>query len=180
MPSAFGHALFGSALGAGVRARPAVIAAAALCAVAPDLDVVAFRLGIAYAAPLGHRGFSHSLAFAVLLGLAATLALRALARGTARPAFAPTFALLALATASHGLFDSLTNGGLGVAFFSPLDLTRYFLPWRPIEVSPLSAASFFGERGLRVLASEAVWVGGPSLVLWAACRMRSSRSAGGS
>jgi hypothetical protein len=26
----------------------------------------------------------------------------------------------------------MTNGGLGVAFFSPFDNGRYFLPWRPI------------------------------------------------
>lgn len=32
----------------------------------------------------------------------------------------------------------LTDGGLGVAFFSPFDNKRYFLPWRPIRVSPIS------------------------------------------
>jgi hypothetical protein len=36
-----------------------------------------------------------------------------------------------LATASHGVLDATTNGGLGVAFFSPFDNRRYFLPWRP-------------------------------------------------
>src|SRR6267378_8050335 len=41
-----------------------------------------------------------------------------------------------LATASHGLLDAMTNGGLGVAFFAPFCDTRYFLPWQPIVVSP--------------------------------------------
>src|SRR5262245_9079118 len=36
----------------------------------PDADVIGFRFGVAYAAPWGHRGATHSLAFAVLLGAA--------------------------------------------------------------------------------------------------------------
>ncbi|MBM4384314.1 MAG: metal-dependent hydrolase [Deltaproteobacteria bacterium] len=177
MPTVVGHALFASALGAGFRARPALIACAAFCAVAPDFDVLAFRFGIPYEAPLGHRGFSHSLLFAALLGLAATLLLRAFLRGAARPGFAPTFALLTLAAASHGFFDALTDGGLGVAFFSPFDHTRYFLPWRPIAVSPLGIARFFSDRGAAVIASEAAWIGAPSLLLWLALRWRAARPA---
>ena len=175
MPSALGHALFASALGASFRARGAVIAAAAFCAVAPDFDVLAFRFGIPYDAPLGHRGFSHSLLFALLLGGAGALLLRALLRGSARPPFARTFILLALATASHGFFDALTDGGLGVAFFSPFDHTRYFFPWRPIAVSPLSLARFFSAHGLAVMKSEALWLGVPSALLWAAARLTSPR-----
>jgi len=166
MPSAFGHALFGSALGASLRARGAVIAAAAACAVAPDLDVLAFRFGVPYEAALGHRGFTHSLAFAAVLGVAAAGALCAALRRGRRPPFVRTAALLALATASHGVFDALTDGGLGVAFFWPLDETRHFLPWRPIAVSPLGVGRFFSARGAEVLASEAIWVGLPGLALW--------------
>ena len=175
MPSAFGHALFASALGASFRAPRAVIAAAAFCAVAPDFDVVAFRFGIPYAAPLGHRGFSHSLTFALLLGGALALLLHGALRGAARPPLARTLALLVLATASHGFFDALTDGGLGVAFFAPFDHTRYFLPWRPIAVSPLDLARFFSSRGLEVATSEALWLGVPSALLWAAARLTSPR-----
>ena len=171
MPSAFGHALFGSALGAAFRAPRGLIIAAAACAAAPDLDVIGLRLGIPYEAVLGHRGFSHSLVFAALLGAAAALTLRALARPEARPPLARTFALLFLATASHGLFDALTDGGLGVALLSPFDEARYFLPWRPIVVSPLGVTRFFGARGLPVLRSELLWVGTPSLLLLAAARL---------
>nr|WP_317191512.1 metal-dependent hydrolase [Hymenobacter negativus] len=73
--------------------------------------------------------------------------------------------LLFLATASHGLLDAMTTGGLGVAFFSPWHPERYFFPFRPIKVSPLSIRGFFGAKGLRVLASEALWVGLPCLLL---------------
>ena len=165
MPSAFGHALFASALAASFRARGAVVAAAILCAVAPDLDVIAFRFGIPYASPFGHRGFTHSLAFAALLGAAATLVLHALPLA-ARPAFAPTFVLLALATASHGALDALTDGGLGVAFLWPLDDARHFFAWRPIAVSPLGVDRFLGARGMEVLSSELRWLGLPAALLW--------------
>ena len=171
MPSAFGHALFASALGASFRARSAMIAAAAFCAVAPDFDVVGFRFGIPYEVPLGHRGFTHSLVFAVLLGGAMALLLRALLRESARPPLARAFTLLTLATASHGLLDALTDGGLGVAFFSPFDHTRYFLPWRPIAVSPLGVGNFFSVRGLEVERSEALWIGPPALALWLVGRL---------
>src|SRR5687767_3851865 len=35
-----------------------------LFAIVPDIDVVAFRLGIPYESQWGHRGFTHSIAFA--------------------------------------------------------------------------------------------------------------------
>jgi inner membrane protein len=71
---------------------------------------------------------------------------------------------LFLCTASHGLLDALTNGGLGLAFFSPFAQHRYFFPWRPIAVSPLSVSRFLAGRGFHVLWSELRWVVLPSLV----------------
>jgi inner membrane protein len=70
--------------------------------------------------------------------------------------------LLFLCTASHGVFDAMTSGGLGVAFFAPFDETRYFFPWRPIRVSPIGFG-FFSRRGLAVLLSEIVWLWLPAL-----------------
>ncbi len=67
--------------------------------------------------------------------------------------------------ASHSLLDAMTNGGLGVAFFAPIDNSRYFLPWRPIHVSSLNMDSFFGENGLRVLRSELYLIVLPSILL---------------
>jgi inner membrane protein len=71
---------------------------------------------------------------------------------------------LLAATASHGIHDAFTNGGLGIAFFAPFSAARYFFPVTPIEVSPI-VHGFFSERGVRVLASEMVWVWTPALVL---------------
>jgi inner membrane protein len=60
--------------------------------------------------------------------------------------------------ASHGLLDAMTNGGRGIALLSPLSNQRFFLPWTPIEVSPLGIERFLGPRGITVIKSEALWV----------------------
>jgi inner membrane protein len=75
------------------------------------------------------------------------------------------FAFLFLCTASHGVFDALTNGGLGVAFFAPFDNTRYFFPWRPIMVSPLGVRRFFSRWGALVVLTEIIWMWIPALVV---------------
>ena len=163
MASAFTHVVFSAALGSVMLPdRKRVIALGALGAVLPDADVIAFSFGIPYAHVLGHRGLSHSLAFAAFWAalLTFTLARRERALPLVRVA-----SYLFLATASHGLLDALTDGGLGVAFFAPFSNDRYFLPWRPIAVSPISVRRFFSDRGLAVLASELVIVWAPALVL---------------
>ena len=125
------------------------------CAVLPDIDAVGLWLGIPYAHALGHRGLTHSLPFSVALaGVGAVFAPEL----GATPLVA--FVVLLISAASHGLLDALTNGGLGIAFFSPFSNRRYFLPWRVIEVSPLRPSEFFSWRYLRVLGSEVryVWI----------------------
>jgi inner membrane protein len=162
MASAFSHAAAALALGTAFW-RPAVPARfwilGTACAVLPDLDVVAFRFGIPYEHVLGHRGFSHSLLFAALLATAVVALFFSRERQRGR-----LWLFFFFATASHAFLDALTTGGLGVAFFAPLENSRYFFPWRPIEVSPLSISRFFTARGLAVLRSELVWVWLPSLV----------------
>jgi inner membrane protein len=70
-----------------------------------------------------------------------------------------------LATASHGLLDAMTDGGLGVAFFAPFDNRRFFLPWRPIRVSPIGVTRFFSARGLAVIQTELLWIWLPAGLL---------------
>ncbi|MGH8436897.1 MAG: metal-dependent hydrolase [Pseudomonas sp.] len=138
---------------------PRLLLIGLLAASLPDLDVLAFKLGIAYGDAWGHRGFSHSLLCAGLLGILGALSCRLL---DASPCQSGLW--IALACASHGLLDALTDGGLGVAWLWPWSAQRYFLPWRPIAVSPF-IDGFFGPRGLAVLASEARWVWLPCLGL---------------
>ncbi|BBN88407.1 metal-dependent hydrolase [Azospira sp. I09] len=178
MPTILTHPAVPLALAWGLSRRhisPRLAAAGALVAILPDLDVLAFRLGIPYAAQFGHRGFSHSLLFALLAALLGTLLARWL---HARAAVA--FPFLALSGASHGLLDTLTNGGLGIALLWPLAETRFFAPFRPIEVAPLALSRFFSERGLAVLGSELLWVWLPLLSLAALAaflRRRATRPA---
>jgi len=182
MPSVFSHAIAAVALGAvaaGGRSRAIVWGLGALCAVAPDLDVVtSYVFRIPYDHILGHRGLSHSLLLAAVLGmLAAVVAHRTLAES---PSMAKLWVFFFVAAASHGLLDSMTDGGLGVAFFAPFSDTRYFMPWRPIAVSPILLRVFFGRRGVRVMWSELGWVWLPSAVVFLAglaLRGRVSRQA---
>ena len=166
MASAFTHAFAAASLGAVItpgQVVPRLLVVGAICSVLPDLDVVGFRLGVAYGDLLGHRGLSHSLAFALVTALCVTPLFFAGARFEGLRVRVGVYVFVV--TASHGLFDAMTNGGLGVAFFSPFDETRYFLPIRPVEVSPIGIAAFFTTRGVSVLASEAVWIALPWTLL---------------
>jgi inner membrane protein len=78
----------------------------------------------------------------------------------------PVFLFLALCGLSHGLLDALTDGGLGVAFFSPFSNARYFFPWHPISVSPLSITRFLSGRAGPVLWSELLWVILPCIAIF--------------
>ncbi|HKG93361.1 MAG TPA: metal-dependent hydrolase [Gemmatimonadaceae bacterium] len=166
MPSIFSHAVAAAAIGAALgpaRVPARCLVGGALLAALPDADVAGFALGVRYQDMLGHRGLSHSLAFAAAAALVAT----ALVRGADHPRGSRRWLLayFFLATASHGVLDGFTNGGLGVAFWAPFDGRRYFFPFRPIQVSPIGVGAFFTRRGARVIASELVWIWAPSMVV---------------
>jgi len=139
----------------GLRRIPVrLFMAAIVFSLLPDFDAIGFSFGISYGSWLGHRGFSHSLPFALLCGafgawVAPCLKASRLLSGT----------LIFLAVVSHIALDALTNGGLGVAAFWPFSDARYFFPWQPIQVSPLSPKAFFTtQKGLNVIVSELCWV----------------------
>ena len=139
-------------------------------AVLPDADVIGFPFGINYGGLLGHRGLSHSLLFAALWSLLVVFwEFRAVARCSEQ--WWRLLGLFFVATASHGVLDAMTDGGLGVAFFSPFDTTRYFLPWRPISVSPIGVGGFFSGRGAAVMMSEIIYVWLPLAVVWSFVEM---------
>lgn len=157
MPTILTHAFVSAAFGQvgkpEWRREPRFWIAAAICAMLPDIDVIGFSFGIRYGDLLGHRGLTHSLAFAAVTALFATIII-----GRGMPKKWLMWLLLFIITASHGALDAMTNGGVGVAFLSPYDTHRYFLPWRPIRVSPIGIEGFFTERGVNVIKSEFVWV----------------------
>jgi inner membrane protein len=137
----------------------------------PDADVFGFRLGVRYEEPWGHRGATHSLAFA--LGVACLVLV--IAKAARLPPVRT--ALIALAVvASHALLDTLTDGGLGCALLWPFSDERFFAPWTPLPVAPIGRA-FLSAEGLRVAGVELL-VLSPVLAyaLWPALARRRATS----
>jgi len=140
---------------------PTVLLAGVACSVIPDLDVIGFKFGMTSDHLLGHRGLTHSIVFAAALGALLTYALF---HHSHPDPWVVCFFLFA-STLSHPLLDMLTNGGRGVALFAPFSNVRYFFPWRPIEVSPVSVRRFFSRRGAQIIRSELRWVWLPAAVV---------------
>ena len=138
-------------------------------AILPDLDVLAFNLGVSYSHPLGHRGFTHSILFALLWS-----ALLSFLFGKTRKLI---FAIvLFLSTLFHGILDAMTTGGKGVGFFIPYDNSRYFFPLREIKVSPIGIERFFSEWGIKVILSELKYIGVPCFIILVAVYVAKNQS----
>jgi inner membrane protein len=137
-----------------------LLAAGVIVSVLPDLDVVAFRLGVPYAADFGHRGFSHSVLFAVFAAIIGACMFHHL-----RSTFRRSFLFLFVAAVSHGVLDAFTNGGLGIAFLWPWSNERFFASAQVIEVAPIGISRFLSQKGFAVLWSELIWVWLPLMSL---------------
>jgi len=148
-----GHLAIGAAAGRGF-AKPKrlvlLMAFFTLLSFLPDVDVIGMHYGIAYGDPLGHRGASHSLLFAGVVGLLS---------GFLGRFFGIKFWKMALMSilivASHGFLDAFTDGGKGIAFFWPWNNERIFFPWRFIPVAPIGMG-LFSEWGWKVFTREAL------------------------
>ena len=114
----------------------------------PDADVIGFRFGVHYADPWGHRGATHSLMFALGVGLLAWLVAK-----VARLAPLSTALLAAAVVTTHPLLDTLTDGGLGCALLWPFSTERFFAPWTPLPVAPIGRA-FLSAEGLHCATVE--------------------------
>jgi inner membrane protein len=171
MPTIFSHPALPLAIGLALGSRVIsgrLLVAGVVASIVPDLDGIGLRLGIAYADQFGHRGASHSFAFALVLGL-----LAAAFAGRLRSTRTTAFLFIAASAVSHGLLDMFTTGGLGVALAWPVSDARLFFPIRVIRVSPLTLQQLLGSRGLVVMLSELLWVWLPAalagLALHVAC-----------
>jgi inner membrane protein len=137
---------------------------AILCATIADADVVGFSFDIAYHHFLGHRGFFHSPFFGLLLSIfLMAVFFREVEIFSAKWFF--YFIFFFFTAASHGIFDALTDGGLGIALLSPFTNERYFFPWTPIKVSPISVQAFLSNRGWSVFKSELLWIWLPAFTI---------------
>jgi inner membrane protein len=166
------HAVVGIALGSltALPRRPLFWIVSAVLPMLPDLDVIGLWFGIRFHSMWGHRGISHSLLCALVIGGVAAM----LVRRRLRARVVPLVLYFAIVTATHGVLDALTSGGPGVAFFAPFDDTRYFFPWRPIPVSPL-ASHFFSAWGWRVFKAELLLIWAPAALVIVAAWLRARR-----
>jgi inner membrane protein len=165
----FSHGVAAVALGSvfnGERVPIRFWVAAIACAMLPDIDVIGFGFGIHYGDMLGHRGLTHSLLFALVVAVVTVALLFRDAQWLSK-AWLRLVICFFVVTASHGVLDALTNGGLGVAFFAPFENSRYFFPWRPIQVSPIGFNFFSSPRAMAVIISEVVWIWVPSALVFA-------------
>ncbi len=160
MASIFGHGLVAYTTSKVIdsKSNRLLMFLAILSSIIPDLDVVAFSLGIPYEHPMGHRGFTHSILFAVIWSALFTFLLKNSRKWV-------TFLVLFLSTLSHGILDAMTTGGRGVGFLIPFNNEREFFPIRVIKVSPIGIEEFFSEWGWRVILSELKYIAIPCCII---------------
>lgn len=165
MPTIFSHAIFAAVTGKTFVKKSVSFwfwFLTALCAIIPDADVAGLAFGIKFGSLFGHRGFTHSIMFALIFGaIVAFFTDKLLQTGIS---LIKLFVYFSLATFSHPSLDMLTNGGSGVALLAPFSNERYFFPWRPVEVSPIGMG-FFSDRGLDVILSEVIWIWLPAIAI---------------
>ncbi len=132
-----------------------LLVAAGMVSIIPDFDVIGLQYGISYGDQFGHRGFTHSIFFALMMAIIASLS-----NSYLQASKNICFWMVFIGCCSHGVLDAFTDGGRGIAFFWPITAERYFFPWQPIEVSPIGLSRFLTPRGLDVLISEfwIVWI----------------------
>ena len=138
MASIFGHAVVGFTFAKVIdnKGLKYLLIAAIFSTILPDFDVLAFGLGIPYKHPFGHRGFTHSILFALIWAVSLTFIL-------GRKYKLVWFFVIFLSTVSHGILDAMTSGGKGVGFLIPFNNSRFFFPFREIKVSPIGISDFF-------------------------------------
>ena len=160
MASVFGHGLVAYTVAkvSDSKSSKLLVFLAIISSILPDIDVIGFSFGIDYLHPLGHRGFTHSIVFALLWSVLLTFFF-----GKSRQL---VFAIvLFLSTVSHGLLDAMTSGGEGVGFLIPFDNSRYFFSFRGIKVSPIGIEKFFSEWGIKVILSEIQYIAIPCFII---------------
>ncbi|HET6148657.1 MAG TPA: metal-dependent hydrolase [Polyangia bacterium] len=130
------------------RGRAAMLIGFGVLGTLPDFDVFAVALGASEATAAGHRGASHSLLTALALAVAGGLLARRYGWSGLRTALA-----LMLAVGSHGLLDTLAEGGRAIPLFWPLTEHRFAAPWRCFPDAPRGFA-FLSWHGFSVAALE--------------------------
>ena len=142
---------------------------AILSSILPDLDVLTFNFGIPYSHPFGHRGFTHSIVFALIWAVLLMFFF-------GKQNKVVWFVVIFFSTLFHGILDAMTTGGKGIGFFIPFNNERFFFPFRPIQVAPLGIEKFFSEWGIKVILSEIKYILMPCIIVLLILRIRKKKS----
>jgi inner membrane protein len=130
-------------------------------ALLPDADVLLVALGACDDGACGHRGASHSLSFAMAVGLLAGV----LARRWGWPALR-TAGAAAIAVASHAVLDLLGEGGRGLPLFWPFSDERFTSPIRIFPDAPRGLALLSRPGVINVAIEFAVFLPLMLYALW--------------
>ncbi|HKB72052.1 MAG TPA: metal-dependent hydrolase [Thermoanaerobaculia bacterium] len=182
MAAVLSHALAATAIAAVLRPEqklpPRYWAAAIAIATIPDVDIAFVGMGARYRGMFGHRGITHSIAFAA--AAAAALALSCFRDPRRDGLRERLWGIFFLAGLSHGFLDASMASGVGVAVLAPFSAARYHSVFRPIRVTPPTGNPWLDPGGIRVTHSEILWIWLPSLlVIFAALRFRQIARGGG-
>jgi inner membrane protein len=130
-------------------------------ALLPDADVMLVALGACDAGACGHRGASHSLPVAILIGLIGGLLAWRLRWPVVRTIIATT-----VAVASHAVLDAFGAGGRGLPLLWPFSDERFMSPVRIFPDAPRGLA-FLSRPGVTSLVIEfAVFLPLMVVALW--------------
>jgi len=158
MATIYSHAVVGLGLARLYTGRPmpwTYWGLAAVLPIIPDLDVFSTAV---YGGPLGHRGITHSILFAVLAGTITAGA----TFGHFRVRWWSLALLFSAIIASHGLLDAMTRGGEGIPLFWPL-AGRYGC-WELIPVSDI-AFELPNPWRSRAVRAELLWLWLPTMAV---------------
>jgi inner membrane protein len=131
----------------------------AVLACVADLDLLGVAFDVRPGDPWGHRGATHSLAFALVLAAPACVAWRR------------SWRWFVLAAMSHPLIDLLSEFESGVALLAPWAERLHFVI-RPVPALPLGVPEFFSPIGALVLLNEVLFVLAPVALAVALLRAR--------
>ena len=167
MPTVLTHSVVSLTLGKSIKWKQSskITFCSFVCGSLPDFDFIGRYFGVKYIDHWGHRGWTHSLISAVLIGLI-------LSYLCSQKSLLPRLGwwlYFSFLTSTHSLLDMCTNGGHGVALLAPWSNIRLFFPqqYRVIQVSPMHFDSFTWNRLAPVFMSEVIWIIAPVLFIFA-------------
>ncbi len=130
---------------------PRLAVAMLIASILPDMDIIGYALGYRFPSPFAHRGFTHSLPFALAVSLFALAVAPHMKTGRGIAFFAVFLAIL-----SHYFLDAL-GSRLGIPIFWPFDEARHALPWPSFISSvlhwwnpPRFFSSWWADRFVRI------------------------------